>query len=104
MSKRLVLAYCLSCLLTACASNYITWSTNDKSKKVALGMDKKQVIPLLGKDYIVSASSKDERGNQIEVLAYKSAAYEEYRLKFINARLIEWNRAFTNKYIVNDPS
>ncbi|MBC3783896.1 type VI protein secretion system component Hcp [Spirosoma sp. LMG 31448] len=67
-------------------------------------MSKEQVIQLLGKDYIVSSSSKDERGNQIEVLAYKSAVYEEYRLKFVNAQLTEWNREFTNKYLVKDPS
>ena len=104
MVKRLLLVCCISYMLTSCVSNYITWSTNDNIKKIGLGMSKEQVIQILGKDYIVSSSSKDERNNQIEVLAYKSAAYEEYRLKFVNAKLTEWNREFTNKYLIKDPS
>ncbi|GAB3900396.1 hypothetical protein GCM10028825_51590 [Spirosoma agri] len=104
MVKRFVLVYCLSYLLTACTSNYINWHTNDNIRKIGLGMSKEQVIQVLGKNYMVSSSSKDERNNQIEVLAYKSDAHEEYRLKFINDKLTEWNREFTNKYLVKDPS
>lgn len=99
-----MLVCCLGCLLTACVSNHITWSANENIRKVALGMSKEQVIKILGRDYLVASSTKDERGNPVEVLAYKSAVYEEYRLKFINAQLIEWSREFTNKYIAKDPS
>jgi outer membrane protein assembly factor BamE (lipoprotein component of BamABCDE complex) len=104
MNRSVLLIYCLGCLLTACVSNHINWSTDANIKKIALGMSKEQVIQILGDDYMVASSSKDERGNRIEVLAYKSAAYEEYKLKFVNAQLAEWNREYTNKYIVKDPS
>jgi hypothetical protein len=67
-------------------------------------MSKEQVIQILGKDYMVASSSKDEKGNSIEVLAYKSDVYEEYKLRFVNAQLVEWDREYTNKYIVKDPS
>ena len=104
MTKRFLLIFCIGCLLTACISNHITWSTNANVKKLALGMSKDQVIQILGDDHMVASSSKDERGNRIEVLAYKSDVYEEYKLKFVNAQLTEWNREYTNKYIVKDPS
>lgn len=104
MKKSLLLMYCIGYLLTACVSNHITWNTHANIKKVAIGMSKEQVVKILGNDYLVSSSSKDERGNNVEVLAYKSDIHEEYRLKFINTQLAEWNREFTNKYIVKDPS
>ncbi len=104
MNKSWLLVYCVGCLLTACVSNHITWNTNANIKKVALGMSKEQVIQILGGDYLAASSSKDDRGNRVEVLAYKSDVYEEYRLKFVNAQLTEWSREFTNKYIVKDPS
>lgn len=67
-------------------------------------MSKDEVIKILGNDYMIASSLKDERGNRVEVLAYKSDIYEEYKLKFINFQLTEWNREYTNKYIVKDPS
>lgn len=104
MKKSLLLIYCVGYLLTACVSSHITWSTHSNMKKVAIGMSKDQVISVLGNDYLVASSSKDERGNNVEVLAYKSDVHEEYRLRFINAQLAEWSREFTNKYMVKDPS
>ncbi|GAB2529014.1 hypothetical protein [Spirosoma aerophilum] len=104
MKKSFLLIYCIGCLLTGCISNHITWSANANIKKIALGMSKDQVIQILGDDYMIASSSKDERGNRIEVLAYKSDAYVEYKLKFVNALLAEWNREHINKYIVKDPS
>jgi outer membrane protein assembly factor BamE (lipoprotein component of BamABCDE complex) len=101
MVKSLLL---VCCLLTCCVSNRITWSTNDNIKKIALGMSKDQVVAILGKDYLVASSSKDDYGKPIEILAYKSDVYEEYKLKFVNAQLTEWNREYTNKYIVKDPT
>jgi len=73
-------------------------------KKVVLGMSKEQVINILGNDYLIASSSKDIYGNHIEVLAYKSDVHEEYKLKFINAKLTEWNREHTNQYLVKEPA
>lgn len=103
-TKSVWLVLCIGCLLTACVSNYIAWNTNSNIKKIALGMSKEQVTKILGRDYLAASSSRDERGNQVDIIAYKSAAYEEYRLRFVNNLLTEWNREFTNKYIVKDPS
>lgn len=67
-------------------------------------MSKDQVVTILGKNYMIASSSKDDYGRPIEVLAYKSDVYEEYKLKFVDTQLTEWNREYTNKYIVKDPS
>lgn len=104
MAKSLLLIYCIGCLLTGCVSNHIAWNINTNIKKIALGMSKDQVISILGKDYMIASSSKDAYGKPIEILAYKSDAYEEYKLKFVNAQLMEWNREYTNKYIIKDPT
>lgn len=104
MKKRLIVFCLIGHFLTGCVSNGITWSANANIKKIALGMSKEQVIQVMGNDYLVSSSSKDDDGNNIEILVYKSDSHEEYRLNFVNNRLTEWNREFTNKYIVEDPS
>lgn len=67
-------------------------------------MSREQVIHILGRDYLVVSSAKDAQGNPVELLAYKSAVDEEYRLKFVNAQLVVWNREHINKYIVKDRS
>ena len=67
-------------------------------------MSKDQVVAILGKDYMIASSSKNDYGKPVEILAYKSDVYEEYKLKFVNDQLTEWNREHTNKYIVKDPS
>ena len=104
MTKHMVWIGCLGWLLAACVSNHITWNANANIKKIALGMSREQVIQILGNDYLVTSSAKDERGNPVEILAYKSAVYEEYRLKFVDAQLAEWSREFTNKYPVKEPT
>ncbi|GAB3914597.1 hypothetical protein GCM10028803_60290 [Larkinella knui] len=104
MNKNLVLIYCLGWLLTACVSNHITWNANSAMKKVTIGMSKEQVIQLVGDDYMIASSSKDDKGNHLEVLAYKSDVDEEYKLKFINSRLMGWSREHINKYPVPVPS
>ncbi|MCX6218802.1 hypothetical protein [Spirosoma sp.] len=67
-------------------------------------MSKDQVVTILGKDYLIASSSKNDYGKPVEVLAYKSDINEEYRLKFVNDQLTEWNREFINKYITKHPS
>lgn len=104
ISKSFLLIYCAGCLLIGCVSNYVTWSANANIKKIALGMSKDQVVTILGKDYLIASSSKNDYGKPVEVLAYKSDINEEYRLKFVNDQLTEWNREFINKYITKHPS
>jgi hypothetical protein len=98
--KSAVVAFFLSIWLPGCVSNNIAYRTNDKIKQVNLGMSKNEVIAILGEKYMIASSSKDANGNPTEVLAYNSS--EEYRLKFVNSKLIEWNREHINKYVVPD--
>jgi hypothetical protein len=97
-----VLVFFLSVWLTGCVTNNMAWRTNERIKEVNLGMTKSEVIAILGPKYMIASSSKDEKGNPTEVLAYKSDSSEEYRLKFISNKLIEWNREHVNKYVVPD--
>lgn len=83
-------------------TNNMAWRTNDLIKEVNLGMTKSEVIAILGQKYMIASSSKDEKGDPTEVLAYKSDSSEEYRLKFVSNKLIEWNREHINKYVVPD--
>lgn len=98
------MVYCIGYILTGCVSNHLAWNTHAKIKNVALGMSRDQVVDILGKDYMLDSSSKDGYGKPIEVLAYKSDIDEEYKLTFVNARLTEWHREHTRKYLVKDPT
>lgn len=100
--KSEVIVFLLSIWMTGCVTNNLAYRTNEKIKQVNLGMTKSEVIAILGPKYMIASSSKDEKGNPAEVLAYKSDSSEEYRLKFISNKLIEWNREHINKYVIPD--
>jgi len=101
--KNIFSGFVILCLLNACVPNYITWTANKNIKKLELGMKKEQVIAILGEKYMVASASKDEYGNVVQVLGYKSDSSEEYKLKFVNNELKEWNREHISKYIAQDP-
>lgn len=100
--KNSILIFLFTCLISSCATNYIVWNAHRKIKNVEIGMTKDQVIQIMGEKYMITSSSKDEQGNRIEVLGYKSDTYEEYKLKFINDKLIEWEREHTTPYITKE--
>lgn len=102
-TKNLVLISLLACFLSACVTGNYAWSINEDIKKVQIGMTKNEVIQVLGKNYTITSASKDDEGNYIEVLGYESVYDEEYKLKFINNKLVEWNRERIPKYITTEP-
>lgn len=73
-------------------------------KEISIGMDKSQVISVMGEFYLVNSSSKDASGTLTEVLVYKSSSYEEYRLKFLNNKLESWNRVHLREYVQPETS
>ena len=97
--KTIVLSILMIGLLSGCVSNNITWKTNDRVKKLELGMEKDEVIRILGNRYMITSSSKDHLGNAIEVLGYKSDVTEEYKFRFVNHKLTEWNREHVPRYM-----
>lgn len=101
--KKIVSGFIVICFFNACVPNNITWTANKNIKKLELGMKKEQVIAILGEKYMVASASKDEYGKLIQVLGYKSDSSEEYKLKFVNNELKEWNREHISKYTVQDP-
>ena len=65
-------------------------------------MTKDEVVQILGEKYMITSASKDIQGNHIEVLGYKSDIDEEYKLKFVNEKLVKWDREHIQKYITED--
>lgn len=90
-------------LLSSCGHN-IAMHTDKNIRNVKLGTTKDEVIKTLGDKYLINTAAKDKDGKLIEVLAYRSSHSEEYKLKFVNGILIEWNREYTQKYIINESS
>lgn len=66
-------------------------------------MDKAEVIGIMGDKYIASSSSKDQYSKLIEILGYKIDDDEEYKLRFVDNKLVEWNREHFIKYKTPDP-
>jgi hypothetical protein len=97
--KPLIVAILMTGFLNACISNNISWTTNERIKNVEIGMGKDEVIRILGNRYMITSSSKDYLGNSVEVLGYKSDFSEEYKLRFVNDTLTEWNREHVPRYI-----
>jgi outer membrane protein assembly factor BamE (lipoprotein component of BamABCDE complex) len=79
-------------LFTSCVMNYITWNANKRIQEVELGMNRNQVVEIMGKLYIVNSAAVNTEGEKEEILAYKSDATEEYRLKFLDNKLVSWDR------------
>jgi hypothetical protein len=62
----------IAVFFSSCISNNITWKTNERVKMLELGMEKEEVIRILGKRYMITSSSKDHLENTIEVLFPKN--------------------------------
>ncbi|ADY52255.1 hypothetical protein Pedsa_1698 [Pseudopedobacter saltans DSM 12145] len=98
MKKTLIsLSFFVSLFIFGCSMyNVVNYDANQRMRSINLGMSKNEVIKAMGKYYIVNSASKDSQENLKEILAYKSDVNEEYKLVFINDKLTEWNRVFTN--------
>ncbi len=97
--KTILFCLFMTAVVSSCVSNNITWKTNERVKKLELGMEKDEVIGILGNRYMITSSSKDHLGNTIEVLGYKSGHTEEYKFRFVNHKLTEWNREHVPRYL-----
>lgn len=100
--KKALIVICLSIWVSGCVTHNIAYHTNERIKQINIGMTKSEVIGFLGQKYMISSSSKDEKGKLTEVLSYKSDSSEEYHLKFTDDKLIEWKREHINRYVVPD--
>lgn len=81
----------LGVLLSSCSYNYL--SKADKSiKNISLGMDKEQVIGIMGNLYLVHANTLNPENKNEQIISFKSSDEEEYRLRFIDDKLVSWNR------------
>ncbi|WP_293674494.1 hypothetical protein [uncultured Parabacteroides sp.] len=86
-------------LLTGCGTLMQPYQMDGKMKDIELGMTKKKVISVLGKDF-ESAGARMTPEGAIESISYKTASMMEdtegyYILSFKDGRLVEW---FKEKY------
>ena len=86
-------------LLTSCGTLMQPYQMDSKMKDIELGMTKKEVISILGKDF-ESAGARMPSEGSIETISYKTASMSEntegyYLLSFKDGKLIEW---FKEKY------
>jgi hypothetical protein len=93
----------LALAFSSCSLKYYRSGVHSDMKKIQLGMDKDEVIRIMGKHFINSAASKDEQGNKIEVISYSSNWTLEYNLRFVNGKLTEWEKERIYEYKVVEP-
>jgi 7-cyano-7-deazaguanine synthase in queuosine biosynthesis len=90
-------------LYVACSPSY--WVGVDRCMQdVKLGMTKAEITQTVGTDYKIASAYKDENGNTIEVLSYRNQSSEEYYLKLVNDKLIEWNKEQIYQYKIENTS
>ena len=90
-------------LLTSCGTLMQPYQMHSKMKDIELGMTKKKVISILGKDF-ESAGARMTSEGSIETISYKTASMTEntegyYLLSFKDGKLVEW---FKEKYPVHN--
>lgn len=91
-------------LLTSCGTLMQPYQMDSKMKDIELGMTKKKVISILGKDF-ESAGARMTSEGSIETISYKTASMTEntegyYLLSFKDGKLVEW---FKEKYPDTQP-
>ena len=84
-------------LLTACSQTLRISSS--KMEQLELGMSKKQVTGIMGKEYTIS-EKRMENGVEVEVLSYRDFYNDDelYLFRFKNGRLQEWHREILPRY------
>ncbi len=83
--KKILVVLLLAFILPACG----TLNTSGRVKKLEIGMDKKEVINILGKGYRVVSAAKTPEGT-LEILRYESSIDYDYMIHLLDGKLIEW--------------
>lgn len=73
-----------------------TPSLTNKTKRLELGISKKKVISIMGKDYRFVSSSKTKDGD-LEIISYGSTSENTYYHFFLlDGKLIKWQEKQTS--------
>lgn len=92
--KRIIVIALATLLTIVSFSSCSTLYGVDLGKRVQLlelGMNKQEVVDILGKDYYIEAASQVPEG-RLEVLHFHSLYYSDYLLYFLNGELDEFHR------------
>ena len=92
-----VLCFFIITILTGCGS--MVRITGSKMNELELGMSKKQVTDILGKEYTI-AEKRKEGNNTVEVLSYRDFYNDDefYMFLFVDDELEKWYRELLPKY------
>ncbi len=93
--KKSFIAIALILLFYSCSSYNTMIKANDNVKLVNLGMSKKKVISIMGKDtYRLSGLSTNPDGYRVEKIWYPATQKSIFFFTFINDNLVEWHEEF----------
>lgn len=101
--KRGIVLYGAAALITvmvlSCAYQGYTSMTGTKMNRLELGMSKRQVTAILGREYIISEKRMEE-GVVTEVLTYRNYPYDNelYMFVFHDDALVEWYMEIMPRY------
>ncbi len=101
--KSLFASLLSSVIAVGCATSSMIHA-DKRVRSLSIGLERAEVISIMGEHYLVNASSKEPNGDLNEVLTYKSGPDEEYRFKFINSRLQSWNRVHLREHFRTETS
>lgn len=87
--KKIFILLLISSILCSCKVFYGE-NYDDSVKKLELGMSKKEVLHIMGNNYVIQNSSSTPDGN-IEILLFNTIFYSNYALVFLDGELIEIN-------------
>lgn len=93
MAKKLLLLITFSMLLFSC-STYNSMKNADKNiRNISIGMSQQQIVSIMGDQYEV-VEAKDN----VIVWGYKAFDEGIYKLRFVDGKLLGWNKVWLNKY------
>lgn len=97
MGKRLIFFFLVLCIVTSCSSMSSMINADKNIRKVQLGMSKKDVVSIMGKDFRVLGATADKDGN-FETIGYDNANEELYVLVFSDGRLVNYELTRPHKH------
>ena len=92
--KKWICMCIVALLLTGCRSVFEAYNLDSRMKKIELGMTKKQVVSILGKNYETAGARLTPEG-PVESISYQTVTMSDntegyYILSFRDNVLVEW--------------
>lgn len=90
--KKLITFIFLGVFISSCSPKVLPMNVIKNMQKLDLGMSKEQVIEIMGKYYIANSNFVNHEGKSEQTIAYSIDEFDEFRLLFIDNKLMSWDR------------